>query len=339
MYSLRKSARGGFTLIELLVVIAIIAILIALLLPAVQQAREAARRSQCKNNLKQLALAMHNYHDSHRVFPPAYVDLRSTGQAGDDKGHWAWSAFILPYMELSNVFETIQVNDLIPSDALDIAANRDIMSLRYETFLCPSAPGPKTNPNAGYMVERSGSGAAYQLSVTNYVVVNSSKDRFQNRAPDPTNAIDGATGMFYRDSKTRIRDITDGTSNTLMIGERSYYDPGDGSDRLASAMFMLRGNAPDGDPTAGDGSDTNTNQGVLVAAGTTRYELNTTRTGSTAYNMGFFSQHIGGVQFAMADGSVHFINESIDHLLASHTVDSTLEYLVAIADGNVVAEF
>ncbi|MEZ6126391.1 MAG: DUF1559 domain-containing protein [Planctomycetaceae bacterium] len=104
MKSLQVQKRG-FTLIELLVVIAIIAILIALLLPAVQQAREAARRTQCKNNLKQLGLAFHNYHDIYNTFPPAYVDLRGAGGVPDNDGHWAWSAFILPQIDQSTSFQ------------------------------------------------------------------------------------------------------------------------------------------------------------------------------------------------------------------------------------------
>ena len=111
-----KRLKRGFTLIELLVVIAIIAILIALLLPAVQQAREAARRTQCKNNIKQLGLALHNYHDVNLTFPPGYV-LQEGGAVGAH--NWDWSAMILPYIEQSALFNTLDVGQTRPSQALN----------------------------------------------------------------------------------------------------------------------------------------------------------------------------------------------------------------------------
>ncbi|WP_339749897.1 DUF1559 domain-containing protein [uncultured Rubinisphaera sp.] len=120
MISVKSSTRKriGFTLIELLVVIAIIAILVALLLPAVQQAREAARRSSCKNNLKQIGLAMHNYHDTHSCFPPGYVDQMGESDEGDalTENQWGWGSQILPFLEQGAVFDVLDVGDNKLSD-------------------------------------------------------------------------------------------------------------------------------------------------------------------------------------------------------------------------------
>lgn len=146
--------RGGFTLIELLVVIAIIAILVALLLPAVQQAREAARRSSCKNNLKQLGVALHNYHDTHRVFPPGYVinSAFSTPCSGSNgRNGYGWGTMILPFVEEAALY------DALKAETNDFAANRDwnctgsqtakdLVAQVIDTFVCPSdAKGPISN--------------------------------------------------------------------------------------------------------------------------------------------------------------------------------------------------
>ena len=159
MLNFRMKRRRGFTLIELLVVIAIIAILIALLLPAVQQAREAARRTQCKNNLKQLGLAMHNYHDVHRAFPMGWVNdfsSRSPTENGsdtidghfgatDDVAQWAWSVYLLPFIDQAPAFESLGVNTLRGSQAITVAASRDIMTSPFPSFRCPSDSGQDIN--------------------------------------------------------------------------------------------------------------------------------------------------------------------------------------------------
>src|SRR6187401_1545370 len=142
----RRSVRAGFTLIELLVVIAIIAILIALLLPAVQQAREAARRTQCKNNLKQLGLALHNYESAFGVFPPGWVASQGLtyppGGANsttgvDGHGSWSWAALVLPYVEQASLFNTLRVGEEIRY-ALDDTTRLSLMQQRFPTFNCAS---------------------------------------------------------------------------------------------------------------------------------------------------------------------------------------------------------
>ncbi len=168
----------GFTLIELLVVIAIIAILIALLLPAVQQAREAARRSQCKNNLKQLGLAMHNYHDTHRVFPPA-----AALPSGVTVDRYAWSVFLLPFADQAPLYNAIAPNgSAVPSATANSNRLRTVLSV----YKCPSDVGSPINPNFS------------NYGSSNYPV---------------------SWQMCSDNSRTKMRDVTDGTSNTVLIGE------------------------------------------------------------------------------------------------------------------------
>ena len=186
--------RRAFTLIELLVVIAIIAILIALLLPAVQAAREAARRAQCKNHLKQLALAMHNYHDAHARFPSGYIV--ETG--------WGWGTMLLPYIDQRPLFETLG-----PSGKMDLATTTLLNRLRtpLAVFQCPSDPHPEWNDKSKPQVN-----AKKEIAVSNYIGIMGST---------LSNPI--GNGTLYQNSSIRMADIVDGTSNTLLFGERDYF--------------------------------------------------------------------------------------------------------------------
>ncbi|MCY2943087.1 MAG: DUF1559 domain-containing protein [Planctomycetota bacterium] len=199
--------RAGFTLIELLVVIAIIAILIGLLLPAVQKVREAAARTQCINNMKQVGLALHSYHDVNQKFPPGYVSAYDS--SGNDTGPgWGWAAHILPQMEQDNLFRQIDLKQPI-----EAAVNAQPRTVIVKSFLCPSDTPPQQAFPIG---PRSASGQLTSTTCTvapaNYV------GNFGVGEP----GVDG-DGIFYRNSTVRIGDITDGTSTTLMAGERSFY--------------------------------------------------------------------------------------------------------------------
>lgn len=190
---LKKSK--GFTLIELLVVIAIIAVLVALLLPAVQQAREAARRTQCKNHLKQLVLAMHNYHDQYRTFPSGYIV---------DTG-WGWGTMLLPNLDQTPLFEQLD-----PSGDMDLT-NPDLLeNLRtpLETYRCPSDPKPDLNDKSKPNVH-----AKKEISISNYIGIMGSY------LSNPT-----GNGTLYQNSSVQMRDMTDGASNTLLFGERDYQN-------------------------------------------------------------------------------------------------------------------
>ncbi|HVJ87774.1 MAG TPA: DUF1559 domain-containing protein [Caulifigura sp.] len=350
-----RARRSGFTLIELLVVIAIIAILIALLLPAVQQAREAARRTQCKNNLKQLGLALHNYHDTYLRFPPLYVDLRGNPGAfaalKDDDGHWAWSAFILPNVDQGPLYNQLQVNQLNPSQS--ITTNRQAMQQKYEMFRCPSDAWSRSNHNsvdedaAGYSIrDASAARVDIGLSVTNYVLSNNSKNVRHLKATNSLDGTTGAVGLFYRDNPSSIRDITDGSSNTFLAGERSYYV--DTVPIRAGTLFATRERNRLG-PTAQDATGGNVywNQGLMTISGSVHLGINPTIANvNNCLNGGaqcpegqaYASQHVGGAQFLFGDGRVQFISENISNNISNQT-DSTLEALVGASDGVTAGEF
>ncbi|MEP3478707.1 MAG: DUF1559 domain-containing protein [Fuerstiella sp.] len=310
----KKSRSRGFTLIELLVVIAIIAILVALLLPAVQQAREAARRTQCKNNLKQIGLALHNYHDVNLTFPPGFVVTPAADDPNDN--HWTWNAMILPYIEQGALFNTLAVGTQTPSQAL--TNNLGALQTPQTAFRCPSATGPDINSN-GNRTLQDVDGTAREVALSNYIGANGSSELA------PVQPI--ADGLFYSNSKTRIRDVTDGTSNTICVGERASVLRG--VNLRAATMFMQNGAAGNAD-----------NLGIVYAAGSGRRLINDVSATNT--RRGFSSNHTGGAQFLLTDGSVRFISENIDHNPAPTVftdVNSTYERLLSIADGQVVGEF
>ncbi|ODT97838.1 MAG: hypothetical protein ABS79_06885, partial [Planctomycetes bacterium SCN 63-9] len=201
-----RNKRRAFTLIEILVVISIIGVLIALLLPAVQAAREAARRAQCVNNLKQLGLALHIYEGTHLTFPPGYVS--SFNATGDDTGPgWGWAAMLLPQFEQTPLFTSINFNL-----AIEQPSNLTGRLPTVGIFACPSDPHSPTywavNRDAATGVPRQN---ICEVASSNYVSM------YGNGEPGPL-----GDGPFYRDSKVGLRDITDGTAQTIALGERSH---------------------------------------------------------------------------------------------------------------------
>ncbi len=343
---------AGFTLIELLVVIAIIAILVALLLPAVQQAREAARRSSCKNNLKQLGLAVHNYHDTFRVLPPGWIAQNL--QTANGRGNWAWSAFLLPYVEQGPLFDTLDVGDTRLSDVITngIANANDPGYIGLQTpisvFRCPSDLGPATNDQRPLRATNNAGSSATDVALSSYVAMNSTASMATDRGPgESCNGTGGALakeadGMFFRNSNLAFKDVTDGLSNTIMFIERAYQYPNqlapDGIGRSFSAnVFGLRGN-PNSDATPLADIIGCMEFGILWQGNSTANEPRT-----------LSSQHRGGLQVTLGDGSVRFISENI-HMRrnsgpactsggAPKPVDSVLEYMASIDDGNPVGEF
>ena len=239
----RRKSRG-FTLIELLVVIAIIAVLISLLLPAVQQAREAARMSQCKNNLKQIGLALHNYEGTHRVFPPAcinnpYLNGSSNGISYGDSSHngtsgFGWGVFLLPFLEQGNLYQSFDT-----SIACWSPINASSAKSKVAVFLCPSATGGSD----GFNLQKQGADSRHGVPLTrddgtniyfahSHYVTNAGVNQPWGRAPqycynfDVPEPVSGApdcviNGPFYPNSHTRVADVSDGLSNTIFIGERS----------------------------------------------------------------------------------------------------------------------
>ena len=224
----RVRARG-FTLIELLVVIAIIAILIALLLPAVQQAREAARRTQCKNNLKQLGIALHNYHDIYKMFPMGDAAPWQNNNANSvvDGNHesWGWSAMILPQIEQASLFSQLDVNGRELHRAfLDIGpTDLDALDAAFPPITAYQCPSDTTGPRlkAGMDRQHFGNGDAgvstnWRPPTSNYIgMVGIADTRIPNHRNDRR-----PRGSFFRHSSLRFRDFIDGSSNTIMVGER-----------------------------------------------------------------------------------------------------------------------
>lgn len=188
------SRRHAFTLVELLVVIAIIGVLVALLLPAVQAVREAARRMQCSNNLKQIGLALHSYHASHRTHPPGWMQLAIPDVDGGFGERWAWKVFILPQLEQSALADSLNVNNgRQPMPLADDARAQAVVSV----YLCPSDPSGDFNES--YPDPK---GNFYPKS--NYPGVH-------GRGEEVSTVIGGGNGLFGKGSRVRFADITDGT--------------------------------------------------------------------------------------------------------------------------------
>ena len=289
-----SSKLRGFTLIELLVVIAIIAILIALLLPAVQQARESARRTQCRNNMKNLGLALHNYHDNVNVFP-----------FGFDERETLWSAMILPQIEQAPLYNTLIWAESGAGNWNVNSANEMACATPIGVLSCPSmAIGPRDNESIEGRVPTS-----YRACAGSNVY---SDDASTIPSGSPANAValenSTCNGMFYGCSSIRFRDVVDGTSNTIMIGE-SFTDT---FSKDGQQMDYWNFGCPQsGGWNAWDTGGTEYSEGL----GSTGPHINS-RLDPTAHGVlmeiSFGSWHTGGAHFTMADGSVRFISENID---------------------------
>jgi len=340
-----RSARRGFTLIELLVVIAIIAVLIALLLPAVQQAREAARRSACQNNLKQIGLAMHNYHDIYNGFAPGYIYNPPKWAVSGNYSQWAWGALILPQLEQAPLFQSLEVGKINLSVALNPNGSPQDKSAFIKTplsvYMCPSDDGESVLTTKDPL--RDSTNAWRPAGKSNYVGVNTTRRWHSGgrmTGPDegapsqwgtPPDGNTGPNGMFFRDRAVRIGMVTDGTSNTLMIGERcwSLTNPALGNKSTCRAAVWA-------------GNDVENEQLTLHRSlGTLTVPMNSPNPEADCIR-GFASPHTGGVFFLLVDGSVRFISSNIDHSpgqAGSDAVNSTLERLGARNDGQPIGEF
>lgn len=309
----------GFTLIELLVVIAIIAVLIALLLPAVQQAREAARRSQCKNNLKQMGLALHNYHDTAKYFPPAIISSgRNSGAPATELVlNTTGFVLLLPYLDQGPMYAQYNFNVCSsmsspysrPVSGTD-ATNAPIYQKKLPVFQCPSDP-------AGGQPYTSGPGGTAFYSAN--AVVRSSylfaAGNFHDYSANYSSIIsDPHIGAFGNDGSADLAAITDGSSNTILIGESQQIKP-------SSINFG---------PYWGAGVHTCCH--LHTATNNVTYTVNSKAYSGGQYAWGAGSHHVGGAHFLMGDGAVRFISNSIDYL-------SIFQYLNRIHDGNVIGEF
>ncbi|QDT34310.1 DUF1559 family PulG-like putative transporter [Thalassoglobus polymorphus] len=323
-FSRRK--QRGFTLIELLVVIAIIAILVALLLPAVQQAREAARRSQCKNNMKQIGLALHNYHDAAGMFP--YATAHASSNAGTPTGtqilnHSGWP-MLLPYLDqgpLYNQFEFTWATGIrnqnggviVGGEDPNVNTNLNLSKQILTVLLCPSDDGPQTYASAN---------ASYGCGVTNSARSSYGFSVARGNGGALWAAESRLTrAMFGLNSSSRFRDLKDGTSNTVAVVETTL-DVDDGETQSWACSSHV-------------------GQGVNLAAsrGINNFRCCAWR---SPPNLQFQpgrngewgepgSLHVGGIQILMGDGSVRFLSENVDSV--------TRVNLARINDGNVIGEF
>ncbi|MDB5385377.1 MAG: hypothetical protein JWM11_1023 [Planctomycetaceae bacterium] len=311
-----RTAKRGFTLIELLVVIAIIAVLIALLLPAVQQAREAARRSQCKNNLKQIGLALHNYLDSNKVFPWGCVSGNNAGSYGFCGQVMNWRFSILPYIDQAPLYATLSPLDrrgytCSPDNTATWLTNPAQLQV-IPAYICPSeSVGPMTSAN-----QNGGDTACPTTSaMTSYqgVCAAGSSAPYGYYGGDVSGLNADVGMMSHAPTKLDTAKVTDGTSNTVFVGERTgnKAKPGCGSGEGTNYMCWM---------------------GQFGSVGSLpQYGINLLCRNSYTSGLGFGSMHVGGCHFVMVDGSVRFISENISNV--------TLTALSTRASGEVVGEF
>ncbi|MBC8874558.1 MAG: DUF1559 domain-containing protein [Planctomycetes bacterium] len=269
----------GFTLVELLVVIAIIGILVALLLPAVQAAREAARRVQCQNNLHQIGVALHNYHDTNRRFPPGIVWPNRT----------FWSGHLLPFLEQEPMYESLDFGR-----PWDVSPNQDACGSYLTVFRCPSSTSTKHITAQG-ILERV---PCNYLACTSGTVTRES-------GPPPLAGRPDSDGIFFVNSTTRLADIVDGSSTTVAVGETVFIFEGHGPDHYGINQFL-------------DHWYIGTREGygneVSESMGTTGAAINSFKLPVFVdeKELSFSSRHPAGGQVLLADGSVSFIAENID---------------------------
>jgi len=333
-----RSIQRGFTLVELLVVIAIIGILVGLLLPAVQAAREAARRMSCSNNLKQLGLACHNFESAYKKLPPAFTQARIPAPSGPFKGHSVFY-YLLPFIEQNNLFGTMDKID--PYNNRAATTDGGLSSAVIPAFLCPSDLLPSTPipfPSTGTPTQFYGGTSYKAVGGSRPIFATSSTNDgvFMCVGPAARKAADAPPG-----SESKFSDITDGLSNTFLFGERAHRDPNFDTFTIAgwnsgstiagwSRWYPAHGDAGLGNLMCGAFSPINYR--IPWAHGTP---------GAPTSQFAWFvfqdmrlssigSQHAGGANVGLCDGSVRFISDSMPQ--------AVLSLYARKADGQVISD-
>jgi prepilin-type N-terminal cleavage/methylation domain-containing protein len=329
---MNRSRLRGFTLVELLVVIAIIGVLVALLLPAVQMARESARRMRCGSQLKQFGIAMHNYHDTYQSFPIGHMFRQVVnGVVVNAQGGTAfgWGAAILPYIEQQALYNQFNFNYHIANT--NPTQNLTLAQTPLAIFTCPSDIKPKQFTD----------GAVINSATSSYKACGTSYDSWEGAGPGATVNRMRYNGMFDRDNRgmaLRIPEITDGTSNQFMIAEAKWKMEASGRNR-----GRIYGGS---DVTGGAQGASN----CLMLNG--QWQMNwTALLGNPQPDRTVASEHPNGAQFCLGDGSVRFVSQNIQHT-ASAWIDNNHAYataqgqpyglyqrLFSIADGLQMGEF
>ena len=286
----QTESNRGFTLIELLVVISIIGVLVALLLPAIQAAREAARKTTCKNNLRQIGVAMHNFETAFGHLPPGYQYLE--GPQGNMRGY-SWGAWLLPFMELTNLHDQLDFNKPV-FDQVNAAARVQ----HIKTLLCPTDDISPTG-----FVNMGDEMYAMACYVANFGTPDLDDDQDQTRGQfNPLGPFDSRWGPFYRNSATKLAEITDGTTHTLMVGERQngpFRVTGVHNNHFEYETTWIAAVRDISDP-----SDDHGHMVLFHTGHTPNHPLSDDRDVS--------APHSGVAQFLMCDGSVHAVAETVD---------------------------
>lgn len=271
--------KNAFTLIELLVTISIIAILIALLLPAVQQAREAARRTQCRNNLKQIGLALHNYHDQSEMLPSGWIGVTAGQLDINGTNGWSWASKLLPHLDQGALYSSINFSSQVGSP-LNALPRTTVLPV----FRCPSDVAPeKWTINSA-----AGSTPLAEVAAASYSGV-FGKDEIELCNGLMAGTACSSDGVFFHNSRIRFADISDGLSSTLLVGERV-------SRSSSGWLYTWTGVIAGGDDS------------IVRILGDTDVTPNRDQVRMDE----FASYHVGGAHFVLGDGSVRFISSSID---------------------------
>ncbi|MGQ0637726.1 MAG: DUF1559 family PulG-like putative transporter [Planctomycetaceae bacterium] len=303
-----SKCRRGFTLIELLVVIAIIAVLIALLLPAVQQAREAARRTQCKNNLKQFGLAVHNYNDTHNMFPPLEFArfLDTTTMTFVSIPSWCYHTMLLPFLDQAPLYNTINPGPVTLTQFAQTANGRALLATSLPVLQCPSDMGPQPNTLRPFTTLAPGN--TIYMGKANVVGCGGN-----------LNDIDG---VIQQQGNIRFRDVTDGLSNTFLGGEKATLLK-KGGQTMQAAANIWPGCSEERDDTFGTAP-------AWSMTCHTWWRMNDgwSETFVPIPDQVFSSWHVGGSQFVLCDGSVRFVSENIQIRPTPLQVDPAIQTFI-----------